>query len=278
LAYGNYYEGAAVRLPAEPVGAWFRLRRALRNGYLNSRYGYRLAPASPLGRALVPVFPRHREKADEHVRHLRAPTKNARLLDIGSGEGEFLSEMQSFGWSVEGIEPDATAVDLAQARGVFVRQGTLAQTSLEPASFDAITLRLVLEHFREPKAALEVCRRALKPAGILWIATPNLESDGHGIFREHWIYLQPPRHPVIYTPASLTQLLVRADFEIVEFRPLRDAMWSFRLSAAMARGLPPFVHAPPLPRRLALRAHLANLRAMHRPEVAEVVIAIARAA
>jgi 2-polyprenyl-3-methyl-5-hydroxy-6-metoxy-1,4-benzoquinol methylase len=278
LAYGNYYDGAELRHLPEPGGAWRRLRRSLRNGYLNSQYGYALAPASRVGRVLVPLFPRHRETADEHIRHLPAPAGNARLLDVGSGEGEFLSEMQALGWSVEGIEPDSTAVELARARRVFVRQGTLAQTSLEPASFDAVTLRLVLEHFREPTAALEACRRVLKPGGILWIATPNLESDGHGIFREHWIYLQPPRHPVIYAPASLTQLLVRAHFEIVEFRPLRDAMWSFRMSAAMARGLPPFVHAPRLPRSLALRAHLADLRALHRPEVAEVVIAIARAA
>jgi SAM-dependent methyltransferase len=264
--------------PPEPAGAWRRLRRSLRNGYLNSRYGYGLAPSSRVGRVLVPLFPRHREKADEHVRHLRAPAESARLLDVGSGEGEFLSEMQALGWSVQGIEPDATAVKLARARGVFVRQGTLARTSLEPASFDAVTLRLVLEHFRDPTAALEACRRVLKPGGILWIATPNLASAGHGIFREHWIYLQPPRHPVIYAPASLKRLLVRADFEIVELRPLRDAMWSFRLSAAIASGLPPFVHEPRLPRSLALRAHLADLRALHRPEVAEVVIAIARAA
>jgi hypothetical protein len=32
LAYGNYYDGAAARLPAEP-GAWRRLRRALRSRY-----------------------------------------------------------------------------------------------------------------------------------------------------------------------------------------------------------------------------------------------------
>jgi 2-polyprenyl-3-methyl-5-hydroxy-6-metoxy-1,4-benzoquinol methylase len=278
LAYGTYYDGAAARLPAESASAWRRLRRALRNGYLNSRYGYRLVPASRLGRALVPLFPRHRERADEHVRHLSAPAGKARLLDIGSGEGEFLSDMRALGWWVEGIEPDATAVDVARARGVFVRRGTLGQTSLEPASFDAITLRLVLEHLREPMAALEACRCAMKPGGTLWIATPNLDSAGHGVFREHWIHLQPPRHPVVYTPASLTQLLVRADFELVELRAVRAATWSFRLSAAMARGLPPFEHAPRLPRTLALKAHLSDLRALRRPEVAEVVIAIARAA
>src|SRR5215207_2985624 len=40
LAYANYYDGAEGSLPDEPTDRWRRMRRELRNGYLNSRYGY----------------------------------------------------------------------------------------------------------------------------------------------------------------------------------------------------------------------------------------------
>jgi SAM-dependent methyltransferase len=261
-----------------PASGWRRARRALRNGYLNSRYGYGITPAWRLGRVVAPLLPGYREKADEHVRHLRLPPGRPRILDVGCGEGEFLAEMQAVGWSVEGVEPSSEAVALAGARGVPVTRGTVTEMSLDPASLDAITFRLVLEHVRDPAAALHACRRALKPQGILWIATPNLDSEGHRIFREHWIHLQPPRHAVIYTPGSLRRLLAESSFEVLALRASRQARWSFRMSAALAQGGSPFAHAPPLRGTLALRARAADMRAHRRPGAADVMIVIAQAA
>jgi 2-polyprenyl-3-methyl-5-hydroxy-6-metoxy-1,4-benzoquinol methylase len=276
MAYTNYYEGGEARVP-EQAGAWRHVRRALRNGYISSRYGYRLAPASRLGPLVAWSVPRHRESADEYVRHLPSPNSQGRLLDIGCGEGEFLAHMQALGWSVEGIEPNSDAVATARARGVAVIGGTLNETSLTPQSFNAITFRLVFEHLRDPRAALRVCRDALRPGGVLWLATPNLNSEGHRLFGEHWIHLQAPRHPVLHTPASVMELLVDSGFEVVGFRSSRQAKWSFRMSSAMAHDQPPFAHAPPLRGALALRAGLADIRALRRPEAAEVMIVIAHA-
>jgi SAM-dependent methyltransferase len=277
LAYASYYDGADESLPGEPTGTWRRARRRLRNGYLNSRYGYDVRPASLLGRLAARLSPRHRETADEHVRHLRKPDGEARLLDVGCGEGEFLANMQALGWSVEGIDPSGEAVSIARKRNLPVVRGTLADVDLADASFDAITFRLAFEHLREPFAALEACRRAMKTGGVLWIATPNLASEGHRLFGEHWIHLEPPRHPVVHTPDSARHLLARTGFELIALLPSRQAAWSFRMSAALAQNLSPFANAPPLPARLALRARLANLRALRRPDLAEIVILVARA-
>jgi SAM-dependent methyltransferase len=277
LAYASYYDGADESLPREPTGIWRRMRRGLRNGYLNSRYGYDVRPASPLGPLAARLSPRHRETADEHVRNLRKPEGKARLLDVGCGEGEFLAGMQALGWSVEGIEPNGEAVSIARKRNVPVVQGTLADVDLADARFDAVTFRLAFEHLHDPFAALQACRRALKPGGVLWIATPNLASEGHRLFGENWIHLQPPRHPVVHTPDSAMLLLARSGFKLTALLPSRQAAWSFRMSAALAQNLPPFANPPPLPARLALRARLANLRALRRADMAEVFILVARA-
>jgi SAM-dependent methyltransferase len=195
---------------------------------------------------------------------------------VGCGEGEFLAEMQSLGWSVEGLDPSAEAVATAEARGVHARQATLSEARLEPGSYDAITFRLVFEHLRDPVRALAECRRALKPRAMLWIATPSLDSEAHRVFGRDWLHLEPPRHAVVYRASALSRLLEAIGFEIVAVRPSRQARWSFRLSAALAQGCPPFENAPPLSRRLALRAALADLKALHRPEKADVVVVIAR--
>ncbi len=275
LAYRTYY-GDASPGPDAPRHGWHRIRRALRNDYLNATYRYHIEPATRAGRLIVPLLPRYRALADEHVRHLRLPEGRPRLLDLGCGEGEFLAEMQSLGWSVEGIDPSADAVATARARGVPARQGTLEESTLEPGSLDAITFRLVFEHLRDPIGVLAECRRALKRDGVLWIATPSLDADAHRVFGRNWIHLEPPRHTVVYTLSALSGGLARVGFEVVDVRPSRQARWSFRLSAALARELPPFQHAPPLPLRLRLYAALADLKALLRPESADVVVVIAR--
>lgn len=275
LAYGNYYEGA-TGAPRRQEARRRSFRHWIRNGYLNSQYGYRSRPASWLGPFLVPLLPRLREKADEHVRHLRLPPGAPRLLDVGCGEGEFLADMHGLGWSVQGIEPNADAVSIARTRGLSVLQGTLSEAVLEDRSLDAVTFRLVFEHLRDPFAALRACHRALKPDGVLWIATPSLDSEAHRLFGEHWIHLQPPRHPVVYSPMSLLRLLMRSGFTVISQRPSRQALWSFRLSAAMARGLPPFRQVPPISRRLAVQARIADLSALRRPGLADVIVVVAQ--
>jgi 2-polyprenyl-3-methyl-5-hydroxy-6-metoxy-1,4-benzoquinol methylase len=277
LAYRTYYDGAAPPRQQGPARGWRRFRRALRNGYLSSKYGYRLTPSSGVGRLAVPLLPRYRELADEHVRHLRLPAGHPRLLDVGCGEGEFLAEMQSLGWSVEGLDPSADAVAVARARGVRASKATLSEARLESGSFDAITFRLVFEHLRDPVTVLAECRRALKARGVLWIATPSLDSEAHRAFGRDWIGLEPPRHAVVYTASALARLLASTGFEVVSVRPSRQARWSFRLSDALAHGLSPFENAPPLSRRLALRAAVADLKALRRPEQADVVVVIAQA-
>jgi SAM-dependent methyltransferase len=279
LAYGNYYEHAAGATAAGPSAAkhgWPRLRRAIRNGYLNARFGYRLAPAWRLGRVLVPLLPRQREKADEHVRHLSLPAGRPRLLDVGCGEGEFLAVMAGLGWDAAGIDPTASAVEAARRRGVRVMQGDLTDVALDEGAFDAITFRLAFECVPDPVGALRACQRALKAGGVVWIAVPNLHSDASRTFGDAWIYLDLPRSAVHYTPASLDRLLRRCGFEPTLLRPSRQAAWSFRLSGAIARGEPPFRGPRPLSPRERARARVADLRALLRPERADVVVVVAR--
>jgi 2-polyprenyl-3-methyl-5-hydroxy-6-metoxy-1,4-benzoquinol methylase len=130
--------------------------------------------------------------------------KPGRLLDVGCGNGSFLSLMQSAGWKVAGLEPDPKAARLASERlGVPIPGETLRDTAYPAASFDAVTLQHVIEHVYDPVGEIAECRRILKPGGLLVIVTPNIASEGHRRFNANWRGLEPPRHVHLFTREAL---------------------------------------------------------------------------
>ena len=277
LAYRGYHTHAE-RAPAQgpapgPLG---RLRWALGNGYLNERYGYEFAPAVRIGARVAALLPRRRWLADMRVRHLPRPAVSARLLDVGCGNGTFLRDMRAAGWEVWGIDPDPQAVATARETGASVEQGLLTDETFPPESFDAVTLSHVIEHLPDPAATLSICRRLLKPGGVLWVATPNLDSQGHARFGEHWRGLEPPRHLVLFTARALTGLLDRLGFEVVASHRNYMAEFFFRASAAIAAGRDPADLSLPAPPGLERRARLANARTVWRRSGAEELMVIAR--
>ena len=69
---------------------------------------------------------------------LQSARKGGRLLDVGCGDGGFLSFMSELGWSVCGVDPDPVAVENAVRRGLDARIGLLEADTFESDSFDAI--------------------------------------------------------------------------------------------------------------------------------------------
>jgi SAM-dependent methyltransferase len=227
-ALARLYESYCTHgAPAEGQrGAVARLRRAIRNGYLNERLGYRLGPAAKLGSVVLAPFAWQRRRARLIVRDLPLARNRPRLLDVGCGNGAFLLEMRAAGWDVEGLEPDGHATAIARALGLVVHEGVLGDAPLARRSFDAITMSHVLEHLPDLGSDLRRCRDLLRSDGRLWIATPNLDSPGHRRYGRDWVGLDGPRHLVLFTPSSLRSLLQSSGF-IPEFlRPGRIG-WLF---------------------------------------------------
>ena len=231
LAYGDYYTH-----DAGPVRAAAGSRVAILNGYLNSRWGYELEPASALGRAIARLLPRRRAYADRLVRHLPRPAGRASLLDIGCGDGSFVAWMRRLGWDAEGLEPDFAAARRAQEAGIPVTAASLEDAPFDAESFDAVTMSHVIEHLHEPLAGLEACRRLLRPGGVLWLATPNLAGYGQATFGPDWIGLDPPRHLVVFTRESLVGSVERAGFSIESLPHDYSAERVFPCSAVVAAG------------------------------------------
>ena len=273
-AYGAGYlthePGAANGAPA---GAVARLRRRVLHGYLNRRFGYRLGDGLAIGRAIVPLLPDARVRTERLIRNLSFPGGRGRVLDVGCGNGEFLAQMRTLGWEVEGIDVDTEALAHARAAGVPVREATLSDLDPGRERFDAITLGHVIEHLHDPRGALARVRTLLRPGGMAWLATPNVEALGHARFGPSWFALDPPRHLVLFSSRGLRDALRDAGFARVEQRPApAGARWLFPPSVAIERGRDPRADHPPLPAGLRARRLLADLSAKRRPQLGEELI------
>lgn len=227
LAYQSYYTHDPAP-SSESLGWMRRWQRALANGYRNAEYGADLRPASHLGPLLAKLSPTSRSRLDAGLRHLPKHQGGGRLLDIGCGNGTFLDFAVALGWQAEGIDLDEAAVQTARRRGLRVRRGRVEDLRENRGLYDVLTLSHVIEHVHAPLGLLERCFELLRPGGKLWLETPNLHSLGHAIYGESWRGLEPPRHLVLFTWASISWALETVGFRDVQpmpYRPLAREMF-----------------------------------------------------
>lgn len=99
---------------------------------------------------------------------LAAIPKDARIIDVGAGEGSLVERYRSQGHDIVGVDA-AYASD-------HVRQADLQSLPYDDASFDVALCLDVLEHVAlldQPKALSEIAR-VLEPRGRLLLSVPNL--------------------------------------------------------------------------------------------------------
>lgn len=141
------------------------------------------------------------------------PVPGGRVLDVGCGNGDILARMCGSGWSGEGVDTDPEAVANARTRhGLTVHLGRLEDLRFPGESFDAVTMKHVIEHVHDPVALVRESLRILKPGGRLVLVTPNVNGLGHRWFGENWRGLEPPRHLHLFPPGALRSCAIQAGF------------------------------------------------------------------
>lgn len=157
---------------------------------------------------------RRRLEARRLKARLKGLPANARILDVGCGDGFHLRLLRDFGepgWSIEGIDTDARAVDAAKKAHLDVRQGEIGDLALAPASYDAVLLIMTIEHVADPARLVASIARLLKPEGKLLLVTDNAASLDARLFGgRYWGGYHFPRHFYLFNSATLTKLAERA--------------------------------------------------------------------
>ncbi len=215
-----------------------RLKQFVKQGALRAWLGYSKDKPEPLlwllG-ALVGMAPAVRDIVELSVMCLPG-LRRGRLLDVGCGNGLFLSAMHQLGWEVWGLEPDPAAAEVARRRGFPVVQAPVEEADLPAEGFDAVTMNHVIEHVIDPVAALARCAQATRPGGSVVLTTPNWDSLLHQRFKASWTGLDPPRHLWVFTPRSLMTCAERAGLAVKLVRTsARSASWIWQASLRIAR-------------------------------------------
>lgn len=156
------------------------------------------------------------------------PQGQARLLDVGCGNGSYLAAMRDLGWQVTGLDKSRQAALRAAERfevPVHVGCATNRQ-ALPEGRFDLITAWQVLEHIESPRQALQNLRSLLQPqTGRLLLTAPNRQSLGASVFGADWIGWDLPRHVSHFNKESLCRMLTAEGLEVVLVRTIGQSGW-----------------------------------------------------
>ena len=147
-----------------------------------------------------------------------------RLLDVGCNEGRGLVHYQGSGYTVEGLELNSKAAEVARKRGFVVYSDLIEQ--FEPAEkYNVVVLSNVLEHSLNPAKMLAHVARILNPGGQVWISCPNSQSWLRPVFGRFWINWHVPFHISHFSPQTLAGILHQSGFELIESRQETPALW-----------------------------------------------------
>ncbi|MBF0532664.1 MAG: class I SAM-dependent methyltransferase [Candidatus Omnitrophica bacterium] len=181
--------------------------------YKNNYYG-EAAAGRPLNRLFNALFQTERQQTS------LARVKPGKILDVGCGDGTFLSYLPPL-WKKFGYEPSPCGQAILKNReGIHFFDLASPEKSAQEQSFDVITLWQSLEHMPDPQNTLNAIKNILKNTGILFISVPNCGSLQAKIFRGRWFHLDPTRHYWHYTPKTITRLLENAGYHVVTIRTL----------------------------------------------------------
>jgi len=143
---------------------------------------------------------------------------DARILDVGCGDGFHLNLLRQYGkksWTLEGIDFDKRAIEMARKSGLVVYHGSVESINLPQNSYDLAYMVQTIEHVEKPDEVLRGIHRLLKPGGKLVIVTDNTGSLDFKFFkRKYWGGYHFPRHWNLFNKRSLTKLAEKTGFEV----------------------------------------------------------------
>lgn len=153
----------------------------------------------------------------------KIPISQGRLLDVGCGDGAFLSRAKSAGFETWGMDLDKNSV---QAAITVYGLENITQSSLEAfvlvckekrITFDVISFFEVLEHQDHPSEFIDQVMSILKPGGCIAGSVPNGGRFLAAIDRQispgdlpphHFLWFSKKTLSVFFSRKKLTSVLI----------------------------------------------------------------------
>jgi len=137
------------------------------------------------------------------------------LLEVGSGNGDFLYRAVKRGLSVTGVEFSSYACSLARQKldGLDgeVFQGEISKLFHEGRQFDFIVFCDVLEHVRDIRSFMDKVNSLLKTDGLILCVVPSLDSLSSRLLKANWMEFKL-EHLSYFDTKNLRSLLFQTGF------------------------------------------------------------------
>lgn len=161
--------------------------------------------------------PFNERKHRVHRKLVEAAGSGNRILEVGCSSGYLSERLVANGNTVVGIEYDAEAAREAEAHCERVLVGDIETMELPEGPFDVILCGDVIEHLRDPQAALA----RLRPLGRkLVVSTPNVANWAIrlSLLAGRWQYadrgILDRTHTRLFTRRSLVETIEAAGWHV----------------------------------------------------------------
>jgi len=145
--------------------------------------------------------------------------KPLKILDIGCGDGHFLSKAKHFNCVCYGTEYHATLVKRLNAEGIIAETDIrkfISGIKDNNDKFDIVRINWVLEHVLDPGSIIDSAGQLLKDGGELIIGVPSFNTPAR-IFKENF-QMHLPQHRQLFTKKSISSLLEKHGFKVIFYR------------------------------------------------------------
>lgn len=146
------------------------------------------------------------------------------LLEIGSAYGFFL-DVAKDSFVVTGVELNESGAAYATRKGHRIFSGDFLSVDLQDQTFDVIISLATLEHLQNPDQHIQKVSKHLKPGGIFYCTTINIDSWLARWSGSRWRMIYPPSHVSYFSSQTLQKLAMRYHLQPISCRPI----WQVRM-------------------------------------------------
>lgn len=144
-------------------------------------------------------------------------TPQTSLIEVGCSYGFFLNLAKSCVAKVVGY--DITSEGIAYAKKEFgLEVYNESFLNYHGEKVDMVCLWDVVEHLPNPGAVMEKIATVVKPGGYVALTTGDIGALVAKMRGDKWRMVHPPTHLFYFDKQSMTKLLARYGFKVVEFR------------------------------------------------------------
>ncbi len=138
--------------------------------------------------------------------------KKIKILEIGSGSGEFLKLLHKRKINYKGIEVDPRQLEYARSINLNVNNNSINDEKNN--TYDLILMFDVLEHVVDPQKFVRIANKKLKKKGILISYMPNINSLSFKLMGGKHNLVYPYEHLNFFNKKSINYLAKKTNFRV----------------------------------------------------------------